>query len=324
MSFNPGNSAELKTAVVTGAAGFIGSNLVIELSRILPKVIGIDNFLDESYDSGVKRRNAADLSKYANFEMLEADLTKHDLISVLDSADVVIHLAAMPGLAKSWTDFDLYNSHNLVATQKLAESSIRSKKLKKFILASTSSVYGKYAVGDELQPTRPISPYGVTKLASEHILTSYFQSTDISLSILRFFSVFGPRQRPDMAYYRFIKAILNDETITIYGDGSQIRSNTYVGDCVNGVLGAIFLGRENETYNLAGPSKYSILEIIEKIELLTNKKAKLSFEKRIAGDQEVTQGDYGKAKEHFGYSPLTKIDDGLANQIEWFLKSNRI
>src|SRR5205823_7137847 len=172
------------------------------------------------------------------------------LSDIVSGAEAIIHLAAMPGLTKSWTDFELYNSCNLSATQRLLEAVRGSSTLKRFVYASTSSVYGRFGSGDESLPTKPISPYGVTKLAAENLCHAH-EEHGLPLVVLRYFSVYGPRQRPEMGYYRFIEALLTGQPVVVYGDGQQVRGNTYVTDCVDATMAAV-QASPGETYNEGG------------------------------------------------------------------------
>jgi UDP-glucuronate 4-epimerase len=223
----------MKTCVVTGAAGFIGSHLCEALLADGWAVRGIDAFIPY-YPESWKRRNLRGLEGRPGFALHTLDLRNGELRPVLDGAETVIHLAAMPGLRRSWSEFDLYASCNLNATQRLLEAADAAG-IRHFIHGSTSSVYGADAAGAESSPLRPVSPYGVTKLAAEHLCRAYQDIRGLPLTVLRFFSVYGPRQRPDMAYTILIDALLNGKPFPRYGDGTQTRSNTFVADCVQGI-----------------------------------------------------------------------------------------
>ena len=214
--------------VVTGAAGFIGSHLCEHLLRLGHEVAGVDAFIPyypRRSRSGTSPARAAG----RGFRFHELDLRRDPLDAVVAGAEVVFHLAAMPGLVKSWTDFDGYRACNVHATQRLLEALPgRPAACGALVYASTSSVYGRFASGDETLPTKPVSPYGVTKLAAEHLCRAYADAYGLPVVVLRYFSVYGPRQRPDMGYHNFIDALLHDEPVTVYGDGQQVRGNTYV------------------------------------------------------------------------------------------------
>jgi nucleoside-diphosphate-sugar epimerase len=301
--------------LVTGAAGFIGSHLCERLLALDHTVAGLDAFIPY-YPRTVKEANLAGLRGRSNFTFHELDLRTALLDEVLSGSDVVFHLGAMAGLARSWTDFELYQSCNLTATQRLLESVRRGSGLQRFIYASTSSVYGRFATGDEALPTRPISPYGVTKLAAENLCRCFADEHDVPVVVLRFYSVYGPRQRPDMGYYQFIHALLRNETVTVFGDGHQVRGNTYVDDCVAATIAAVE-APVGETYNLGGGEIASVWEILTKLESLIGCKANVRREPPRVGDQRSTFADTNKLRRHLDWEALTPLDRGLAAQIEW-------
>jgi nucleoside-diphosphate-sugar epimerase len=302
--------------VVTGAAGFIGSHLCERLLQLGHLVVGIDSF-NPYYGRPFKVQNLRDASAHKNYLFCEADLRTDPLEAELCDADYVFHLAAMPGLTQSWIQFDEYWTCNVVATQRLLETlRQKNRSLKKLIFASTSSVYGKFASGDESLPTRPISPYGVTKLAAEQLGRSYCDGFGLPVVTMRFFSVYGPRQRPDMAYHRFIQAMEKNQPITLYGDGMQVRGNTYVGDCVEAVL----LGMDahaGEIYNIGGGEMVSVWDVLKKLETITGKTLNIHREEARIGDQRHTFADTTKLKRHLGWEPRVGLDEGLKRQWLW-------
>ncbi len=303
--------------LVTGAAGFIGSHLCEVLLARGHRVTGIDAFIPY-YPRVLKEVNLTTLHLAEDWTFYELDLRTAPLDQLLENVDVVIHLAAMAGLVRSWSDFDLYVSCNLNATQRLLEAT-RAHQVRHFILGSTSSVYGLVATGNEDSPLAPSSPYGVTKLAAEHLCRAYAANFNLPVTILRFFSVYGPRQRPDMAYHRFICALLSDDVITVYGDGEQSRSNTYVTDCVAGILGAME-ARDlsvGETFNLGGGEVRTLNEVIGMLAELTGKTPQLRHAPVNVGDQRSTGADIGKARRLLGFAPSTSLRDGLATQLTW-------
>jgi nucleoside-diphosphate-sugar epimerase len=311
----------LMRCVVTGAAGFIGSHLCEELLRIGHEVVGLDAFIPY-YPRPIKERNLRPLLANSRFQFHSIDLRQDDIDSVLSDAEVIFHLAAMPGLIKSWSDFDLYNSCNVQGTQHLLEAICRSvPKLRRFLYASTSSVYGKYSTGDETMPTRPTSPYGVTKLAAEHLCRAYSENRGLPLVVARYFSVYGPRQRPDMGYYQFINALQNNKTITVFGDGQQVRGNTYVSDCVAATIAAVE-APIGETYNLGGGESASVWDILHKLEAIAGKKAGIKREPPRPGDQRQTFADTTKLRNHFGWQARVGLEEGLKRQWDWQLENN--
>lgn len=301
--------------IVTGAAGFIGSHLCERLLNDGHRVVGIDCFTSY-YSRTVKDRNLSVLRGRKNFEFHELDLSQDRLEFVARGAEWIFHLAAMPGLVKSWTHFDQYNTHNIVATQRLLEAVKGSPHLNRFVCASTSSVYGRYASGDESLPLKPSSPYGITKLACENLCRVYAEEFDVPAIVLRYFSVYGPRQRPEMGYHKFIDCILHNRVIPLTGDGSQVRGNTYISDCVDATVSAVNTV-PGETYNVGGGDLVSVMEVIRKIEKITGRSAKLQILPERKGDQRYTGADNSKLTRHTGWKPAVGIDEGLARQIDW-------
>jgi nucleoside-diphosphate-sugar epimerase len=301
--------------LVTGAAGFIGSQLCEQLLRDNHTVIGLDAFIPY-YPRAAKEANLAGFRNHPAFHFHPIDLRGDPLDTVLAGVEAIFHLAAMPGLTRSWTDFDLYESCNVTATQRLLEVARKQASLKRFLYVSTSSVYGRYASGDESLPTRPISPYGVTKLAAENLCRAYAEECGLPLVVLRYFSVYGPGQRPDMAYHRFISALLQGQPITVYGDGWQSRGNTYVGDCVAATTAAL-CAPVGEVYNVGGGETASVWEILKKLERITGRRATVKREPARTGDQRVTVAETGKLFRHLGWKPRVGLDEGLERQVIW-------
>jgi nucleoside-diphosphate-sugar epimerase len=301
--------------VVTGAAGFIGSSLVERLLADGHAVTGIDCFTDY-YARSVKERNLSGFRAHPKFTFHELDLSAGVPASAVAGAEWVFHLAAMAGLTRSFTDFDTYARHNLTATHRLLETLKGSPTLKRMIYASTSSVYGRYASGDESLPTRPSSPYGITKLAGEQLCRVYGDEFGVPSVVLRYFSVYGPRQRPEMGYHLFINAILQGKPIKLTGDGLQVRGNTYIADCVEATIRAT-QATPGETFNLGGGELVTVLDVFRKLEKIIGKPAILERHPPRPGDQLATGADVGKLYRHLGWKPTTGIDDGLAKQVEW-------
>lgn len=301
--------------LVTGAAGFIGSHLCERLLRDCCDVVGIDGFIPY-YPRAVKEANLIGPRSHRSFQLINADLRDAPMDELLDGVDVVFHLAAMPGLPRSWTDFTLYETCNVSATQRLVMAASTCSSLKRFVYASTSSVYGRYGSGDESLPARPISPYGVTKFAAEQLCRAYSDEFGLPLVVLRYFSVFGPRQRPDMGYHKFVNALLHNDPITVFGDGQQIRGNTYIDDCVAATVAAID-ANIGEVYNVGGGETASVWDIIHKLEAITGRSARIDRAVSRPGDQRQTMADTTKLSRHLGWKPRVCLDDGLARQVDW-------
>ena len=301
--------------LVTGAAGFIGSHLCEALLDAGHGVVGIDAFLDY-YGRDRKERNLAGLRGHEGFAFAELDLRTAPLGPVLEGVDAVIHAAAMPGLVRSWVDIDTYTSCNVVAVQRLCEAATAAG-IQRFVHVSTSSVYGAEAVGDESTPTRPVSPYGVTKLAAEHLVSAYCSQFGLPAVILRYFSIYGPRQRPEMAYAIFTEALLDGRPLEVFGDGRQSRSNTFVSDCVAGTLAALERGPAGGVYNIGGGRELELLDAIGIIADELGVEPRLVFGPARAGDQRRTAADVSKARRELGYDPVVGPEEGLRRQVAW-------
>lgn len=302
--------------LVTGAAGFIGSHLCEKLLELGHDVTGLDAFIPY-YAPALKEKNLIASRKHPRYRFEQRDLRQNPCDDLVEGTDVVFHLAAMPGLVRSWTDFDGYWTCNVQATQRLLEA-VRRKapRLGRFIQISTSSVYGRFASGDESLPLKPISPYGVTKLAAEQLCRAFEESYGLPLVVLRYFSVYGPRQRPDMGYNIFVRSLLKGEPIVVYGDGQQIRGNTYIADCVDVTIRAAE-ARVGETYNVGGGETASVWDILHKLEKIAGKKAEVRQEAARPGDQRYTFADTTRLRRHLDWEPRTSLDEGLARQVEW-------
>lgn len=302
--------------VVTGCAGFIGSHVAERLLADGHDVVGIDCFTDY-YDRRVKERNLLAVRDHGRFRLHEVDLRTDRLDEVLEGADVVIHEAAMAGLLRSWVDVDAYQSCNFTATHRLIEA-CRTADVRRFVHASTSSVYGTDAVGDETGALEPTSPYGVTKLAAEKLVMAYHRTCGFPAVVLRYFSIYGPRQRPDMGYFRFIESILDGEPITVHGDGLQTRSNTYISDCVDATVAAASIcAGEGEVFNIGGGDIVSVLDVLDILSAEIGRDAIVRHGERRPGDQRHTRADTAKASATLGYVPQVSAKDGLAAQVRW-------
>lgn len=303
--------------VVTGGAGFIGSHFVEHMLRLGFEIVVIDSFNNDLYDSKIKRENWESLaSSSRKISILEMDLREKIDPVVFQDCDAIFHFAAMPGLSLSWTDTKLYIDSNLLVTCNVLEACKPNSNLK-FFQISTSSVYGKIVTGDENSTLEPISPYGVTKLAAEKAVVAICTAKNLEFNILRLFSVYGPRQRPDMAFNIFIRKILNGDEIEIFGDGTQTRANTYVRDIVEGIYRAYSNFTSGEIYNLSGREEVSVNQILEIIEQKLNKKAIIKNVSERLGDQQRTIDVSAKALTKIGYLPHTDIVSGIANQVNW-------
>jgi nucleoside-diphosphate-sugar epimerase len=315
LAFRPNRESESVKCLVTGAAGFIGSHLCERLLRDGHDVTGLDAFIPY-YPRSIKEANLTVCRAHPHFTWHQLDLRTDDLSTALEGVEVVFHLAAMAGLPKSWTDFALYESCNISGTFRLLEAARACSTLSRFICVSTSSVYGRYSSGDETLPTRPISPYGVTKLAAENLCRAFTEEHGLPVVVLRYFSVYGPRQRPDMGYHQFIAAMLRDEPLTIFGDGQQMRGNTYVDDCVEATIAAV-RALPGETYNVGGGETASVWDILHKLEAIMGRKASVLRRPARAGDQRYTSADTIRLTRHLGWEPRVSLDEGLARQLEW-------
>lgn len=300
--------------LVTGAAGFIGSHLCERLLANGHDVVGLDAFIPY-YPRPIKEANLAGLRGHSRFTFHQNDLRTDDLSAATEGVEVVFHLAAMAGLPKSWTEFNLYESCNITGTFRLLEA-VQSRNLSRFIYVSTSSVYGRFSSGDESLPTRPISPYGVTKLAGENLCRAFADERGLPLVVLRYFSVYGPRQRPDMGYNRFISAMTEGTPIAVFGDGLQMRGNTFVSDCVEATTAAMN-AMPGETYNLGGGETASVWDILHKLERILGRKAIVVRQPAREGDQRYTCADTAKLKRHLGWEARIGLDEGLALQAAW-------
>ncbi len=309
--------------LVTGCAGFIGSHTVERLLKEGHEVAGIDNF-DLYYSRGQKEKNLLPFMLNPRFRFESADLSDTPLAKVLKGMDAVIHLAAQPGVRNSWgSAFHRYVTHNILVTQRLLEE-CKGRKIKKFVFASSSSVYGD--VGEILTEDMrllPKSPYGITKLSAEHLCRLYHLEYKVPTVALRFFSVYGPRQRPDMAFYRFSQALMNDTPITVYGDGMQVRDFTYVADVVEAIVQALGRDVSGEIINVGGGSPATLMEALTALEEVSGKTCSKTFLERQRGDALATRADTTKLESLLGFKPAVSLREGLKQQWEWAEKYTR-
>jgi nucleoside-diphosphate-sugar epimerase len=302
-------------ALVTGAAGFIGSHLAERLLSSGWDVLGVDA-LTPYYDMTIKRATATDLSRHG-VDVQVMDLRTADLRHLLDGVDVVFHFAAQPGVRHSWDDFDSYVGHNLLATQRLLDAA-RHAGISRFVFASSSSVYGQVTGAvTEQSPTRPYSPYGVTKLAAESLCTTYADNFGVPTVSLRLFTVYGPRQRPDMALHRIIRAALTGQEFTVLGDGSAVRSFTYVDDVADAAVRAATADVPPGTIlNISGGSATALREVIDTVGLAVGKAVPVRYEAAQAGDVQRTDAAADLARHLLGWEPSLPLGDGIARQVE--------
>ncbi len=308
-------------AVVTGAAGFIGSTLAARLLDDGWSVRGVDSFTDY-YDPAAKRRNAAALLERPGFELVEDDLAMIQAVPLIEGADVLFHQAAQPGVRNSWADgFAAYDDANSRVTQRLLEAA-RQTSLQRIVYASSSSVYGNPTRVPTLEtdPLHPFSPYGVTKLAGEHLCRAYADNYALPVTILRYFTVYGPRQRPDMATHRLIEAARRGTRFPLFGDGSQIRDFTFVDDIVaaNVLAGQASL-TAGEVLNIAGGSSTRLRDLVEMVGAAVGSEVDIDWQAAQAGDVQQTGGDVHKAAEMLGWAPRVSLAAGIERQVEWHL-----
>ena len=305
--------------VVTGACGFIGSHLCDRLLEAGHEVAGIDGYVP-FYPREMKERNIANASASKRFTLHETLIEKADkLESLLEGASAIYHLAAQAGVRASWgDDFAGYVEHNVLGTQRLLEAAV-AVKVPRMIYASSSSVYGD--VNElplrESMALAPVSPYGVTKLAAEHLVHLYGKASDLSVTSLRFFTVYGPRQRPDMAFHRFLKAVKGGEPITLYGDGEQTRDFTFIADLIDVLQCSLVQGRPGLVYNVGGGQRTSILKVLETIGTVTGREVRILRQEGQKGDMRDTLADTTQAARDLGFIPKTPLAAGLKAEWEW-------
>ena len=306
-------------ALVTGCAGFVGSHLTESLLRSGHDVIGVDRLLD-NYAAEVKLANLGVAQEHDAFQYVQADLSEAPLEPLIDGCEVVFHLAAEPGVRTSWgARFHSYERNNVLATQRLLEA-LKPQPGTPLVYASSSSVYGdaeRLPTSEDALP-RPFSPYGVTKLAAEHLCSLYHGNFGLATVSLRFFSVYGPRQRPDMAFNRFCRAAVRGEPITVFGDGRQTRDFTFVDDVVSAVRAAAVVPEAaGRVYNVGGGSQVSVNEALELIASFSGGPLDVRYEAAERGDVRHTGADVTRARRELGFRPTTSVDEGLLAEFEW-------
>ena len=308
----------MNRALVTGAAGFLGSTLAEALLDAGWDVVGIDAFTD-NYPQARKRANVARALTHPRFRLVEADLRSAPIAPLLQGVTHVAHLAALPGVRMSWGEpFRDYAEHNVIATQRLLEA-LRLHPVERIVVASSSSIYGlpsRFPTPED-EPPRPISPYGVTKLSTEGLLHAYRATFQLPVVALRYFTVYGPRQRPDMGFHGFLEAARHGVPVTVYGDGGQTRDFTYVDDAVRGTVLAMTRPAPELTYNVGGGHRISLNEVIARMEQVTGRKIERKQVAPPPGDPRDTAADVSRARRDLGYEPQTDLTEGLTRQWEW-------
>jgi nucleoside-diphosphate-sugar epimerase len=308
--------------VVTGCAGFVGSTLAERLLREGHEVKGVDSFVDY-YPREAKLRNLEPLRGFDRFSFEEEDLQTADLSTLLAGTEWIFHLAAQAGVRASWgNDFSIYVGNNIQASQRLLEAARSDglrESLKKVVYASSSSVYGHaetLPTSESLKP-QPISPYGVSKLAAEHLMVLYEKEFGVPTASLRYFTVYGPKQRPDMAFHRFAKAALLGEPISIFGDGEQSRDFTFVTDAVQATINAASATEPALVCNIGGGSRVTVNEVLSLVGDIVGRPLDVQYQSREKGDARHTGADTALARMHLNYSPTVELAEGLRREIQW-------
>jgi nucleoside-diphosphate-sugar epimerase len=305
-------------ALVTGAAGFIGSTLAERLLSSGADVVGVDCFTDY-YPRASKERNLSNLMGHPRFRLVESSIQQADLDGLLADRTHVFHLAAQAGVRNSWgTSFSVYTLNNIEATQVLLEACTRQS-VERIVFASSSSVYGDRAalpMREDALP-QPVSPYGITKLAAEQLCHAYHSNYGLPIVSLRYFTVYGPRQRPDMGFHKFLRSIIQGQPITLYGDGEQTRDFTFVADAVSATVAAAIRGIPGRVYNIGGGSRVSINDVLAIIGRVSGRRPLITVDPAQKGDMRHTYADTQLARTDLGFKPTVTLEDGLAAQYKW-------
>ncbi|PNW35490.1 UNVERIFIED_CONTAM: UDP-glucose 4-epimerase [Euhalothece sp. KZN 001] len=314
----------MEKCIVTGAGGFIGSHLVDALLAQGKTVIGIDEFNDY-YDPKQKRTNISNALADSRFQLIEENILNLDWTTLLADVDVVFHQAAQAGVRASWGQtFSLYTERNLNATQVILEAAKEAPQLTRLVYASSSSIYGNAEQLPTPESTcpQPVSPYGITKLAAEQLCWQYHQCFGVPATALRYFTVYGPRQRPDMAFHKFFKAVLQGEAISIYGDGLQTRDFTFIQDAIEAnLLAGSVAEAVGQVFNIGGGSRVSLTQVLEKMEAVTGKRIDRNYLPKATGDARDTAADISKAQKILGYHPQVDLFTGLTQEWEWMQRN---
>jgi len=306
-------------ALITGVAGFIGSTLAERLLDSGVDVVGIDCFTDY-YPRAMEERNLSGPRAHRGFRFVESRIQDADLAALLADRTHVFHLAAQAGVRKSWgRDFAIYTVNNIEATQVLLEAVSKAPALERLVYASSSSVYGDNTpmpFREDALP-QPVSPYGVSKLAAEQLCYLYYASFRVPAVSLRYFTGYGPRQRPDMGFHKFLRATLRGEAITVYGDGEQTRDFTFVHDAVSATIAAAERGVPGRVYNIGGGSRVSVNEVLELIGRIAGRKPLVTVDTAQKGDMRHTYADTSLARAELGFAPSVGLEQGLAAEHKW-------
>jgi len=306
-------------ALVTGVAGFIGSTLAERLVGDGVEVAGVDSFTDY-YPRPIKERNLARLLAGPRFRFIESRIQDADLPALLEDRTHVFHLAAQAGVRRSWgRDFAIYTVNNIEATQVLLEAAVRAPSLERFVYASSSSVYGDNTpmpFREDALP-QPVSPYGVSKLAAEQLCYLYHANFKVPTVSLRYFTVYGPRQRPDMGFHKFLRATILGEPIAVFGDGEQTRDFTFVQDAVAATIAAGRRGVPGRVYNIGGGSRVSVNEVLDLIGRIAGRRPVVRVDPAQKGDMRHTYADTSLARADIGFAPAVKLEEGLTAEYQW-------
>ncbi len=305
-------------ALITGVAGFVGSHLAERLLGEGAEVVGIDCFTDY-YPRPLKERNIQGLHGRPTFRFVEGAIQEVDLAPLLSGVTHVFHLAAQAGVRRSWgAEFSIYTACNVDATQALLEACLRSD-IQRFVYSSSSSVYGDAVtipMREDARP-QPVSPYGVTKLAAEHLCHLYWVNHRLPTTSLRYFTVYGPRQRPDMAFHRFLRAIDQGVEVTLFGDGEQTRDFTYIADAVSATIAAANQGAPGGVYNIGGGSRVSMKHVLDLMADCTGQVPRVRHEPPQKGDMRDTYADTSRARQDLDFVPSVDLGDGIRAEHEW-------
>jgi len=308
--------------IVTGAAGFIGSHLSEHLIQAGHTVVGIDVFTDY-YPRNRKEQNLATLHATDRFTLVESSLAEADWPRLLDGVTWVFHLAAQAGVRKSWgRDFHVYTVNNVEGTQILLEA-CKGRPIERLVYASSSSVYGDdvpLPMREDALP-QPVSPYGVTKLSAEQLCHLYYANYGVPAVSVRYFTVYGPRQRPDMGFHKFFQSAMRNEPVSVFGDGRQTRDFTFVSDAVTATVSASTRGTPGGVYNIGGGSRIELLDVFELIGRVTGRPLRLNMIEPQAGDMRDTYADTARARAELAFAPAVTLEQGLRAQFQWMTEA---